>query len=400
MVDQYVAGEVDPAEREWFEKHFLKSQARAKKVRFAQALQAAGKTAVVHYKAKWSYRHLAIAASVIVALAIGFVVWRTIVGQSDVDKGLVALQNAYRDERPIAGRITGFNYAPQSDQRGGSQRVDYLQLDYAARLLFPSVAKSSDARALHAAGQYYLTQKDFDKAIDQLKRAIELDPAGATIQIDLGTALLQKGLLLPPEGSERSIVFANSLEHFNKGLELNSNLLEGYFNRALLYQQMGLIKQAEVEWQEYLKRDPSSPWANEAKRNLELLKQRSADDSRTLDESFRAFPEARRAGNEEAAWQIFVRNYRSSGNLITNKLLNAVVSDSTANHTAATDINDPAYLGNLEVSRVGDRYTSQVTNDKGEMSFSEFYLPRDLVVDRGGVSMRNEARATPRFILV
>jgi CHAT domain-containing protein/tetratricopeptide (TPR) repeat protein len=360
LIDQYVAGEVDPADLPRFEEHFLKSDTRAEKLRFAYALKKASSEQKPHVRHVNRYfRYLAVAASIVAIVGLGFFAWRTFFYRSDVDKGLVALQSAFKDERPFAGRITGFNYAPVSDQRGGeSSRVNYLQLDYAGSLLLQSANNKPNARAYHAAGQYYLAQKDFDKAIDQLKRSIELDPNNANAHIDLATALLQKGILLRSESdSEKPVIFATSLEHFNRGLELNNSSLEGYFNRALLYQNMGLMKQAEAEWQEYLKRDSSSPWAEEARRNLKLLQQNGRGSPRNIDDSVNAFLDARRKGNDDDAWRIFRESYSSSGNQITLKLIDAVLTDSSE-----TQLDNLSYLAQLESSRTGDRYSSHLVS--------------------------------------
>src|SRR2546421_611394 len=52
-----------------------------------------------------------IAASVLVVFALGAGVWRTFFYRSDVDMGLVALKEAYKDQRPTEARISALDYA-------------------------------------------------------------------------------------------------------------------------------------------------------------------------------------------------------------------------------------------------------------------------------------------------
>ena len=51
-------------------------------------------------------------------------------------------------------------------------------------------------------------------------------------------------------------------------LQLDGNLLEALFNRALCYEKQSRSDEAKADWNEYLKRDSTSPWADEARRHL------------------------------------------------------------------------------------------------------------------------------------
>ena len=129
--------------------------------------------------------------------------------------------------------------------------------------------------SLRALGQYYLAERQADKAIDQFNAALALDPNDAKSHLNLGAALLEKGKqdAGKPLGSSGVENFSRSLEHLNQGLLLDNTSLEGYFNRALVYQYMMLPDDAEAAWRDYLQRDPNSQWAAEAKRNLKSLEE-------------------------------------------------------------------------------------------------------------------------------
>jgi tetratricopeptide (TPR) repeat protein len=64
---------------------------------------------------------------------------------------------------------------------------------------------------------------------------------------------------------------AKSLEEFTKATELDSNFLEALFNKSLALQEMGMSREAKESWTLYLQKDPSSPWAAEARKNLARL---------------------------------------------------------------------------------------------------------------------------------
>jgi len=63
--------------------------------------------------------------------------------------------------------------------------------------------------------------------------------------------------------------FDQSIENFDKALQqLDGNLPEALFNRALCYEKQFRLTEAKSEWNEYLKYDSSSPWAVEARQHL------------------------------------------------------------------------------------------------------------------------------------
>lgn len=256
LVDQYVKDELPPEDRDRVERYFLASEERRDKLEFALALKKrkAELRSGKHPRRKFLTFYLPIAASVLIVLGSTIVFWRSSSSRPGVDKGLVALQAAFRDQRPVEARISGFNYAPVADQRGQTAASDYVQRDRAARLLFDAVSEDPRAETHHALGKYYLAERQFDKAIDQFEAALKLDPQSAQVHSDLGAALFEKGKAhrSEQEHGEKIEDFARSLDHFNTALKLDSSLLEPLFNRALLYREMRLLDQAESDWRQYL----------------------------------------------------------------------------------------------------------------------------------------------------
>ncbi len=373
IIEQYLAGEFQGEELEQVRSYFFRSDVRKEQLRFAIALKerqpsaavAAGSTSTVTAVTampppkRSATAYLAIAAIFVVALGVGFTIWRAIYSRSDLDRGLVAFNAAYDEERPVEPRLSSLKYAPLPNQRGGNARVNYVQRDLAATLLLKAVAEKPSAASHNALGQYYLAERQFDKAIDQFNAALALDPNDARSHFDLGAALIEKGKL--DQGGKGIEDFSRSLEHLNKGLQLDNSSLEGYFNRALAYQYMSLASEAEAAWKNYLEKDSTSPWAEEARRKLKTLEESQKRTSRTVDDALNEFRLTRQARNEEAAWRLLGEHYTSAGNEIANRLLDSIVGVSSTSNPAES-LADLSYLAEVENRRTGDRFTSQLFN--------------------------------------
>src|SRR4030095_1499031 len=131
LVDNYVQDRLSISERKAFEESFLATPDGRRQVMLTKALRvhasrrAAGQI-VAHTRprktsSRWGFsftplRAAAVAASVLLVASVG--VWRGIFHESDTAKGRSALAEAYRNQRPFEGRITGWPYAPFSSTRG------------------------------------------------------------------------------------------------------------------------------------------------------------------------------------------------------------------------------------------------------------------------------------------
>ena len=268
LVDEYLAGELPEAERETFEQVFLAHPERQRNLAAGVAIQRyfAKLTPAPEPKPeskldrllKWLRRSFfssppTLALAMLVMAVVGFGLWRALTYQSDVDKGLAALNAAYRQARPVEARITEVDYAPFVVTRGASQPVNTLERDYAERLLLDAAAHSPNAASYHALGKFYLWQKNPDKAVNYLEQALGAAPNSAQVYADLGAALLEKGKneiadaqadKSRPESGQGMEDLSRSLQNLNRALELDHNLLEPLFNRAFVHQEMGLLPQA------------------------------------------------------------------------------------------------------------------------------------------------------------
>lgn len=234
------------------ERHFFASPARREKLRIAAALKERQQT----NRRNWlSSPELRIAASILIIAGLTFGIWYALTsGESELDKGLAALQTAYAGQRPTEARISALPYASFSQTRGTSvddQRKDNLRR--AELHLVQAVKEKSTPEAHHALGKVYLAQGRFDDAIKEFEQSSKTD---ARVYNDLGVAWLEKG------------DYSHSIDSFNKALQLDGNLQEALFNRALAYEKQSRFDEAKADWKEYLKHDSTSPWANEARRHL------------------------------------------------------------------------------------------------------------------------------------
>lgn len=276
LIDEYLKGELSQKEQASFQKYFLAHESRRRKLQGGEALnrhlvKVSPKPTPNKFEVFRSFflsPSYGVAASIMAVAVIGVVVWYAVSTPSNLQKGLVALNEAYSQERPVEARVSDLAYAPYSPTRGEPTKVNTLERSRAESLLSEAFSDNPNAETHHALGQMYLLQRQPDKAIEYLEQAKKAAPNNPNIYADLGAAYLEKGKLGAPE------VFRLSLENLQRALELNPNLHGALFNRALVHQYQDLNDQAEADWRAYLERDSSSQWATEARDNLRLLEER------------------------------------------------------------------------------------------------------------------------------
>ncbi|HKY42413.1 MAG TPA: CHAT domain-containing protein [Pyrinomonadaceae bacterium] len=381
LIDDFLTGDLTTDDAAMFEKNFLVTDERRRKLHLGKTLRtyarkaSEGQPKTITSAARWNWKQwfsplfLQRAAVAAVILIAAVSIWRIFFYQSDVDKGLLALNNAYREQRPLEARLSGQSYAPFPTVRGGvPDRVDTLELDHAERYLRDAIRDNANSRSYHALGKFYLLRRQFDQAIQQLEQALTTDPSDASIYSDLGAALLEKGKLsldkgrADPASSESGKgmeELSRSVVNLNKASELDNTLLEPLFNRALAQQNLMLYQEAEQAWQEYLKRDSTSQWAEEARRNLKLLEERKARTSGTQEQLINDFLAAYRTQNDNTAWAALSLSRARTGNAIVQALIDDFLTLTAGGREA--EANDKqqmlSYAGKLEDQMVQDRFT-------------------------------------------
>lgn len=380
ITDEYATGQLHGKELEQVENYFLKSADRQKRLAFTQALRRASrerKKEVVSIR-DWIKKpfnsYLSIAATVLIVLGVGFGVWRAFIYQSDVDKGLMALNAAYREQRPIEARITALKtYAPFAQTRGpGTNIGNKNDLEESELTLRTSLRKKATPALHHALGEVHLAKREFDDAINEFEEALKGDPRNPKLLSDLGAAWLEKGKVDSgrarnnPTGVETGKDLEDlgrSLDSLSKALELNGGLLEALFNRALCYQYMMLPRQAEADWREYLKKDSNSPWAEEARRNLTLIADRNIKISWTKEQLLKDFLDAYYARDHEKAWRLISSSRDDlAGTNIAQQLLDyhLELSAKGQKEEAESKLLALSYLSDLEVRKADEHYDEKL----------------------------------------
>jgi CHAT domain-containing protein/Flp pilus assembly protein TadD len=308
-----------------------------------------------------------IAAYAALALGIGLAAWQWPRDESEAKESMIALIQAYSEYRPIESRISGFNYA-QFDQARDASANDsgYAAREHAEVLIRSMERKNHSPAALHLLGRLYLAKKEYDKAVAQLLAAQTGDPNNAQIYNDLGAAMLEKAKAIRADDTsgERLAAAGQSVEYLNKSLELDSSSTEALFNRALCFELLKNSPRAKEDWENYLQKDPSSQWAEEAKRRLARLTQQGHKIAPARESLRGAFEQALQAGDKDAAWRALSLGRSQPANLVVEQMIENFLASSAKGNP--TDIYGPLRLlkqaGDLELRMAGDRFTAELAH--------------------------------------
>jgi CHAT domain-containing protein/cytochrome c-type biogenesis protein CcmH/NrfG len=381
LIQDYVDEELTVAERENFEKNFLITEERGKSINFARTLrkyvsrQQSGKESTERpLKDKKSIRSflsglfsrpVPIAAATLVIIALSsLLIWNFYYRTSLTERTLASLNKAYQHERPLESRITGFSYAPFTEVRTGkTERVDLPERNRVELDLLNNASGNPSAESLHLLARLYLAKRDFDAALKELEEANRLAPQNAAILSDIGTVYLEKSKTATEKDNGKSLEQAGrALNYYERAIEIDPNLLEARFNKAISLQILRSLSEARLAWQEYLNLDADSQWALEARRNLELLdlnKSQNKNREEILDEFFTAYQER----NDQKAYQIISRNREMiTGKLVPEQLAFLFIEAKSNNNKIQSQYYFDAlkYAGKLEEKNSGDLYFSDL----------------------------------------
>jgi CHAT domain-containing protein len=383
LIEEYLDGGLSINDQKAFEQNYLISVSRRKKVEFLKAIKTFAKhqSKIINVpkpsffetlKLKFSLRPPLLAfGTVALICAVGitsYFVWKNSTNKSEV---LISLNKVYKNERPLESRISDFDYAPKVEGTRGANDKANDDLDFVELSARTTVKQNPTAENLHTLGQVYLTKKDFDKAIEQFEKAIKQNPNIAKIYNDLGVALLEKATPIKADCDSKAKLkqecndekepylelFTKANEEFAKAIESDKNLTEAYFNQALCLDLQGFTPyQTKEAWENYLKLDSTSPWADEARKKLQAI-ETTKPVSKTKEEILQEFLTAKNAGDDDKAWEIISRNREMiTGKLIPQQLTFLFVdSKTTGDETKAKIALDAlVYVGKLEEEKSGD----------------------------------------------
>jgi hypothetical protein len=171
--------------------------------------------------------------------------------------------------RPYEGRLSGeFAWLPpQPVMRSGEpatpsgRRWLTLQTAAAAVLADPKARPEHRAAAELVAGEAA-------SAADSLRMRAESDPGNAALWSDLAAA----ELTLASRNGDRDTLL-RALAASDRAIEIDDRHAAAWFNRGLAAERLSRIPDAHEAFTRYLELDPASPWADEARKRLERLRQ-------------------------------------------------------------------------------------------------------------------------------
>lgn len=379
LIREYIDDNLDETEKTQFEKHFLISDERRKKLNFARALRRKADERLTEKKSQEQIKEpekakaagffsklfaapFPVAAGFLVIFGLSaFLVWNFYLRSADSELALVSLNKAFKNERPLDARISAFEYAPKTNTRGGAEeKIDTIELSRAENLIFKNASENQNAENLHALGRLYLAKKEFDEAIKQLEKSEKLDSQNPQTQNDLGVAYLEKSRILSDEESLKTELSGKALDRFKKALDLNPNLHEAHFNSAINLQLLNLKSQAKEAWTQYLNFDSNSNWAEEARRNLSNLESESSR-NKTSEEILRDFFAAYRNRDSDTAYRIVSANREMiTGKLIPQQL--AFLFLETEGADRLENLEALKFIGEIETEKSGDRYFKEIAD--------------------------------------
>lgn len=273
IINDYVLGELSSEEATSFEGTLARDSERLFKLELARGLEQRARQRDAEVASRpspaaawWQFLRrpqFAVGFAVLLIAAIVLTIYVTRRTGSD---DLADLRSMYRQSRPTESRISGFDYAPLIQQRGEPDPGHQNHLRLLENRLIIATEKSPGARTFSALATFHLTQNRQREAIKEFEAALKYDDKNAQIHNDLGSAHFELAKAGPKEKRFEELTLG--LEEFTRATELNPNLLEALFNRSLALQELGLLRQARESWTLYLQKDSSSPWADEARKNL------------------------------------------------------------------------------------------------------------------------------------
>ncbi len=309
LINDYEFGKLNKEDASDFEKSLENNPERISKVEFADLLKEKAKTEKVVFEEKAilfdsirAFLKQPMYAGVfgVLMVAVLFSAVYFLLPRSSDE--LASLKDIYKTERPITSRVSDFEYAPYVAERSeNSDDANKNKLRLIENNLLEGVEKDENAATLHALGVFYLTQAKYEEAIKNLQKAVELQNNNAKYRNDLGTAYFEFAKNGDKDERLQNLGLAN--EEFSKAVELDGNLLEALFNRALVLEALNLPQQTQEAWNEYLEKDSKSKWADEAREHLKTLSQRE-NSFKTKEEVLEAFMNAYRKKDEARIWQI------------------------------------------------------------------------------------------------
>jgi CHAT domain-containing protein len=408
LINDYVMGRLDTAEAESFRATLSHNSERRFKLELTQRLKEKSlATNLNRVENKSSFfdslqaflrkPQYAGALAVLVIAAVVLVVYFS--RQPRVDD-LAELRSIYRQSRPTESRISDFGYAPLPQLRGSPEAGEQRSLRRIENNLIDATEKDSNARSHHELGIFFLTQQKYPDAIKELETALKFAERNAQIHNDLGVALFELSKTLAKE--KRFAELARSHEEFTKAISIDSDLLEALFNDSLALQELDMPGEAKESWKRYLQKDPGSPWADEARKNLARLESRQTS-FKSSEQVLSDFLIAYRNHDDGRAQKIHNATKGTLGAVtIPLQLARGYLTarQQNSNDTAKENLEVLTYIGNFERAQNGDSFfleLAQFYASAGSEKVEQLMQAQNVLADGYKLSSTNSAQAISKF---
>ena len=363
IINDYVLGRLDKADAESFRATLPADPERRARVELTEALRAKALTRSLQkdkpslWASLGTFFRQPIYAGAFAALLIAVVGLTVYFSRKGNPDQLAELRSIYQQARPTETRISEFGYAPLTQLRGAPEPGNQNKLRRIENNLIDATEQTPNAETHHARGIFDLTQHRYADAIKEFERALKFAERNAKVHNDLGVAYFELSKAAP-EG-EKALALVRSLEEFTTATELDSNLLEALFNRSLALQALKMPREAKESWTLYLQRDPSSPWADEARKKLAQIENEQTRFEKTDEQVLSDFLAAFR-NNEEARVQRIHNDTKGllNGTTIPLQLSRRylLAKQSGADAEAAESIEALKYIGSFEQEQTGELF--------------------------------------------
>jgi CHAT domain-containing protein len=282
LVSQYVGRKLSPEEAEAFEEHYFGCDRCWAEVQRATELRAALQKSASDAKemapepvpprvirGPWRNWGLLAAAAAVAFVAVAAVLLVSKGASRSRDPGtLVAdLAEAVGQRHSIRARLTGgFRYPEVSRSAGAPEKAPSWKVFAEAEKIKQAAERNVTAETARALGLAHLFVGETDQAVARLEEGALLAPKDARIHSDLSAAYL-----ILAEQKDRPDAFVRALSEAETAIQIQPDLAEAHFNKALALEAMSLKDKAKQAWEDYLRLDSKSEWAGEARRHLEAL---------------------------------------------------------------------------------------------------------------------------------
>lgn len=213
-------------------------------------------------------------SAIAAALALGFVVWPFV--QTSRNRDALIEASAARKDRPSLARLSGEHpyKPPKATMRSGEDdATDPASFGVAAvgMQIEEAVARHRNVENLRQLAAVQILAERWNDAVVTAEEAVRLDAdaekitdaINASTNARLLTELSAAYFARASRSNDPNADYARSAESAKRAWTL-SKAPEALWNYALAAERLGFREDARAAWQEYLKIDPSSPWAREA----------------------------------------------------------------------------------------------------------------------------------------